>query len=80
VKSRALAHQVKLTTNQDLVQLNHNRKLAAQVLQQDTAQRKKETVTISQILSNAVGKVGSNSFVQNTLLVWDKKMQNLEYQ
>jgi predicted transposase YdaD len=80
VKSRALAHQVKLTTNQDLVQLNHNRKLAAQVLQQDTAQRKKETVTINQILSNAVGKVGSNSFVQNTLLVWDKKMQNLEYQ
>jgi predicted transposase YdaD len=79
VKSRALAHQVKLTTNQDLVQLNHNRKLAAQVLQQDTAQRKKETVTINQILSNAVGKVGSNSFVQNTLLVWDKKMQNLEY-
>jgi predicted transposase YdaD len=80
VKSRALAHQVKLTTNQDLVQLNHNRKLAAQVLQQDTAQRKKEIVTINQILSNAVGKVGSNSFVQNTLLVWDKKMQNLEYQ
>lgn len=80
MKSRALAHQVKLTTNQDLVQLNHNRKLAAQVLQQDTAQRKKETVTINQILSNAVGKVGSNSFVQNTLLVWDKKMQNLEYQ
>jgi predicted transposase YdaD len=80
VKSRALAHQVKLTTNQDLVQLSHNRKLAAQVLQQDTAQRKKETVTINQILSNAVGKVGSNSFVQNTLLVWDKKMQNLEYQ
>ena len=80
MKSRALAHQVKLTTNQDLFQLNHNRKLAAQVLQQDTAQRKKETVTINQILSNAVGKVGSNSFVQNTLLVWDKKMQNLEYQ
>lgn len=80
MKSRALAHHVKLTTNQDLVQLNHNRKLAAQVLQQDTAQRKKETVTINQILSNAVGKVGSNSFVQNTLLVWDKKMQNLEYQ
>ena len=79
MKSRALAHQVKLTTNQDLVQLNHNRKLAAQVLQQETAQRKKETVTINQILSNAVGKVGSNSFVQNTLLVWDKKMQNLEY-
>ena len=80
VKSRTMAHEVKLSSNQDLAQLNHNRKLAAQLLLQDNAQRKHEKVSVNQLLSNAVGKVGSNSVISNTLLVWDKELKNLEYQ
>lgn len=50
------------------------------MLLQETSQRKKEKQDLNSLLSTAVGKVSANSFVKNTLLTWDKKMQNLDFQ